>query len=301
MTSPQSLADFYREKLRQVPSSLNSSLGHFNVITLREFADTYARPIHYARKDYFKISLLTGRKKLTYADKLVVIERHALIFSNPLIPYTWDLLEAEQAGIFCIFTAAFFQQVGHLIHYPVFQPGQVPVFPLDDSQHQRLETLFLDMQQELHSDYAYKQDRLRNLAFELIHQGLKLSPARRVAPPEANADTRLTALFLELLARQFPLALAGRMALQTPASFATQLAVHPNHLNRALKNTTGKTTSQLLGERLAQEAAFLVQHTSWPLADIGWCLGFEDPSSFTHFFRKHFALAPRAFRQQQLV
>lgn len=303
MTSPQSLADFYREKLRQVPSTLENSLGHFNVITMHEFADKYARPLHYARKDYFKISLLTGRKKLTYADKLIVIERHALIFSNPLIPYTWDLLEEEQTGIFCIFTPAFFQQFGHITQYPVFQPGQVPVFTLTDAQQQALAAIFQDMRQELRSDYAYRHDRLRTLAFELVHQGLKLQPAAALAPPPtgASADQRLAALFAELLERQFPLAPAVPMRLQAPADFADQLAVHVNHLNRAVKTVTGKTTSQLLGERVAREAAFLLRHTHWPLADIAWGLGFAELSSFTHFFRKHFPLAPRAFRQQQLV
>jgi AraC family transcriptional activator of pobA len=301
MTSPQSLADFYREKLSYVPSTLESSLGHFNVFDMAEFSGQYARPVFYTRKDYYKISLLTGKKQLTYADKVIPIERHALIFSNPLIPYTWELREEAQSGFFCIFTQCFFQQFGHITQYPVFQPGHVPVFPLDDSQHQGLEKIYLDMRQELRSDYAYKQDRLRNLAFELIHQGLKMTPAPSVVPIGATADTRITTLFLELLERQFPLALSGQMALQSPAGFACQLAVHVNHLNRALKSTTGKTTSQLIGARTAQEAAFLVQHTTWPMADIAWCLGFEELSSFTHFFRKHFPLSPRAFRNQPLI
>lgn len=46
MTAPQSLADFYREKLSYVPSTLQSSLGHFNVFDMHEFAGKYARPLH---------------------------------------------------------------------------------------------------------------------------------------------------------------------------------------------------------------------------------------------------------------
>lgn len=301
MTSPQSLEDFYREKLRYVPSTLTSSLGHFNVFDMAEFSGPYATPIYYTRKNYFKISLLTGRKQLTYADKVVPIERHALIFSNPLVPYRWELLEEEQAGFFCIFTHSFFQQFGDINQYPVFRPGQVPVFPLTDAQQQALASIYLDMRQELRSDYAYKQDRLRNLAFELIHHGSKMAPALAAAPTDPNADTRITALFLELLERQFPLEPATRMPLQSPAAFASQLAVHVNHLNRALKAVTGHTTSQLLGERVAREAAFLLKHTSWLITEIAWGLGFDDLSSFTHFFRRYFPLSPRAFRTQPVV
>ncbi|NML65179.1 helix-turn-helix transcriptional regulator [Hymenobacter sp. RP-2-7] len=302
MQLTQSLEDFYRDRPQPDPALLRGMLGHFNVFDMAEFAGPYARPIHYARKDYYKISLLTGRKQLTYADKVINIERHALIFSNPLIPYGWELLEEAQSGIFCLFTADFFRQFGHIGQYPVFQPGRVPVFPLTDAQQVALGGIFEEMRRELRSDYAYRHDRLRNLAFELVHQGLKLAPATPAVPPAgASADARIATLFAELLERQFPLEPAAPLRLQTPADFADQLAVHVNHLNRALKAVTGRTTSQLLGARVAQEAAFLVQYSTWPLADIAWGLGFAEPSSFVHFFRRHFQLTPRAFRQQALV
>lgn len=265
------------------------------------FAGPLAQPIYYSRKDYFKISLLTGRKKLTYADKVITIPHHALIFSNPLIPYTWELLEELNTGYFCLFTAAFFHQFSQIQQYPVFQPGQVPVFPLDEDQHQAAQALFLTMRQELDSDYAYKHDRLCNLTFELIHQGLKLRPASVDPSIGGDADSRLTNLFNELLERQFPLEANAPMCLQTPSAFAAQLAVHVNHLNRTLKNVTGQTTSQLISQRMAREAAFLIKHSSWSLMDISWSLGFENLSSFSHFFRQHLGCSPRSFRQQTPV
>lgn len=44
-----------------------------------------------------------------------------------------------------------------------------------------------------------------------------------------------------------------QIAFRSPTEFADQLAVHVNHLNRALKETTGKTTSQVIAERVGQE------------------------------------------------
>lgn len=44
-----------------------------------------------------------------------------------------------------------------------------------------------------------------------------------------------------------------RPGLKTPAEFADQLAIHVNHLNRNVKS--GKTTSQVIAERIAQEAS----------------------------------------------
>ncbi|QJD80106.1 helix-turn-helix domain-containing protein [Spirosoma rhododendri] len=301
MESPQHLADFYRERLNYVPDTVTSVLGHLNVFDMADFSGPYAKPIFYTRKNYFKISLLTGKKKLSYADKVITIDQHALIFSNPLIPYNWELLEEAQSGFFCIFTQSFFAQFGGISQYPVFQPGQIPVFPLDDAQQRAIEPIYQDMLQEIRSDYAYKQDRLRNLAFELIHRGLKMTPATVATPSDTTANSRIAALFVELLERQFPLEPSAQMVLQTPSAFASQLAVHVNHLNRALKTVMGKTTSQVISERVASEAAFLLTHTTRPISEIAWCLGFDDPSSFVHFFKKAFAQPPRSFRNQSLV
>ena len=88
----------------------------------------------------------------------------------------------------------------------------------------------------------------------------------------------------------------AELRLRTALDYANHLAVHVNHLNRVLKEVTGKTTARLLAERLVQEAYALLRHTDWPVSRIGYCLGFEEPAHFTHFFRKNTGLAPTAAR-----
>jgi AraC family transcriptional activator of pobA len=61
-------------------------------------------------------------------------------------------------------------------------------------------------------------------------------------------------VFLTLLAGQFPIiSPQQRLGLRTAQAFADQLTVHVNHLNHTLKHVTGKTTTQLLAERVVQE------------------------------------------------
>jgi AraC family transcriptional activator of pobA len=45
-----------------------------------------------------------------------------------------------------------------------------------------------------------------------------------------------------------------------------------------------------------QEARALLQHTDWPVNLIGYCLGFEEPAHFSHFFKKNTGLPPLAVR-----
>ena len=70
MEKALSLADFYRIKLGILPSEIIGKIGQFNVFSL----DDYVHPDHtipYSRKDYYKISLISGSNTVHYADKTV--------------------------------------------------------------------------------------------------------------------------------------------------------------------------------------------------------------------------------------
>ena len=52
---------------------------------------------------------------------------------------------------------------------------------------------------------------------------------------------------------------------------------HPtsvNHLYRVLKVTTGKTTGEIIGSRISQEAKILLAQTQWNISEIAFSLGF---------------------------
>ena len=299
MEKTQTLEEFYLAKLDWMPNTLKKEIGHFNVFVLDPFVGPKAKPIPYSRKDYFKISLIVGKNRVHYADKSVEIENCGLLFANPLIPYNWEPLEGEQSGFFCIFTEEFFNQFGNIKEYPVFQPGTVPVFNLTPEQHQSIAAIFKQMLSGIGSDYAYKYDQMRNLVFQIIHQVQQMQPSMAKIYAGSNAAVRMSSLFMELLERQFPIESTGqRIIIKTPAEFADQLSVHVNHLNRSLKKITGKTTSQLIAERIAQEARGLLKHTNWNIAEISWSLGFDEPSHFIKFFKKNVAITPATFRTQ---
>ncbi len=296
MNKTETVEDFYQLKLNWMPDNLGKEMGHFNVFKLEDFVAKYAQSIPYNRKDFFKISLIIGRNQVHYADKTIEIEKQALFFANPQIPYNWEYLQEEQSGFFCIFTETFFHQFGNIKEYPVFKPGGNPIFFLSDKQMKRIKKIYLRIIKEIDSDYLYKYDLIRTLVFELIHLAQKMQPAT-VLYTNQNAATRVASLFMELLERQFPIeSPVQRIKLRSPVDFADQLAIHVNYLNRAMKETTGKTTSQAIGERIVQEAKALLMHSDWNISEIGYCLGFEEPPHFINFFKKHTHTTPKSFR-----
>ncbi len=296
MENTLTLEDFYQHKLNWMPDNLKKEIGHFNVFKLDDFTGACAKPIPYSRKDYFKISLIIGKNKVHYADKTIEMNTPALLFANPQIPYNWEPLEEEQSGFFCIFTDAFFNHFGNIKEYPVFKPGGNPIFFLTDDQLNAVRGIYLKMFGEIDSDYVYKYDVLRNLVFELIHAAMRMQPATTLYSTQ-NASARVSSLFMELLERQFPVeSPLQRISFRSAIDFANQLAVHVNHLNRALKDTTGKTTSQLIGERITQEARSLLKHTDWNISEIGYTLGFEELPHFINFFKKNTRVSPKSYR-----
>lgn len=298
MTKPQSLEEFYRHKKIEMPETLNPGLGHFNVFRMESYVGPDAKPLPYARKEFYKVSLIVGRNRYNFADKVIETAKYALMFANPQVPYMCEPMEEEQSGYFAIFTESFFPGLGatRLTDYPIFKPGGAPVMALPADQVPAIEAIFEKMLAEKDSDYQYKYDLLRSYLTELIHIGMKLQPQQSVQY-NSNASNRIANLFEDLLERQFPIeSMQQQVNFRTANDYALQLSIHVNHLNKALKDTKGKSTSELISDRIVQEAKMLLKHTTWNISEIGYCLGFLEPAHFNNFFKKKTQLTPRSFR-----
>jgi AraC-like DNA-binding protein len=157
--------------------------------------------------------------------------------------------------------------------------------------------IFERMLEEINSEYIHKYDVLRNLVFELLHFAMKIQPTANYNKQQINASKRISVLFLELLERQFPIdETHQRINLRSASEFAYQLNIHVNHLNRAIKETTQKTTSQVIAERILQESKILLKHSNWSVAEIAYSLGFTEVTHFNNFFKKNVQLSPLKFR-----
>jgi hypothetical protein len=157
------LEGFYEQTSRLIPEGINKEIGHFNVFKTDDVvAQNKKRSVPvmpYNRRAYYKISIISGRNKAEYADKVVDIEKNALLFATPKIPYNWVPLDDNQSGYFCIFTDEF------LIHsksgvvlddLPIFRPGGYPIFLVTDEEAAEIGFIFSKMYKEISSDYVFK-------------------------------------------------------------------------------------------------------------------------------------------------
>ncbi|WP_407430650.1 helix-turn-helix domain-containing protein [Arcticibacter sp.] len=295
MPVTESLEAFYARKFDKTPLLSQNGAGDFNVFRL---TDSRSVPAPYTRYDFYKIMLIRGKHRCHYADKSISLEGSTLLFFNPALPYRFERLDEQATGFFCVFKESFYSEaLRNGIHdLSVFAPGARPVFQLNESQDQEVTTLFEKMLTEMNSDYRFKFDLLRNQVSELIHFAMKMEPNEQLYHhPDTNA--RITSIFTDLLERQFPIESPEQcIMIRSASDFAEKLALHVNHLNRAVRLTTGKTTTAHIAERVAAEATALLRHTTWSVSEISYSLGFSQPSHFSYFFKKKTKVTPTSIR-----
>ncbi|MCP9770486.1 AraC family transcriptional regulator [Lacihabitans sp. LS3-19] len=301
MDNKETLEEFYKRKFDWIPDRLKNNIGHFNVFKHEIVESSKARNLPYKRRDFYKVMYVLGDIEIQYADRVIKVKNQALFFSNPHIPYKCENLERIIEGSYCIFNQDFFQRFGDLNQYSVFQPTGNHVFELTEEQGELVRPIFAKMFEEINSEYVHKYDVLRNLVFELLHFAMKMEPAslleKHMGGQQIKASQRISTIFLELVERQYPIdENHPSIKLRSASEFAEQLNVHVNHLNRAVKEITQKTTTQIIAERLLQEAKIMLKQSNWNISEIAYALGFTEVTHFNNFFKKHLGISPSKFR-----
>lgn len=251
------------------------------------------------RRDYYKVSLMTIKSRLHYAHESLDLDGTYLFFSNPHVPYWMEKLATYDHGYTCIFTEEFIKSLDRLEslqHSPLFKIGSTPLFKLNDEQAVFMTGVFRSMFKEQQADYKFKGELIRTYIQLVIHYVLRLQPSNKFFEHK-NAASRITSQFLGQLEQLFPIESPQQtLPLKTAQEFADRLAVHVNHLNKAVKDVTGKSPSIHISARITNEAKALLQHTNWSVADIAYSLGFAYPTYFNNFFKKQTGYTPLACR-----
>lgn len=105
-----------------------------------------------------------------------------------------------------------------------------------------------------------------------------------------GADLDYTLLFKDLLNGNYK-------TLKSVNGYASQINVSEKRLTRATTKSVGKTPKELIDERVMLEAKRLLVHTNQPIKQIGFELGFEEPTNFIKYFKKHANQTPVEFRE----
>jgi AraC family transcriptional activator of pobA len=104
-----------------------------------------------------------------------------------------------------------------------------------------------------------------------------------------DAGVQIFRRFASVLERDFA-------AHHDAAHYADELAMPPAALSQTLNRVIGRSTKELITDRVMLEAARLLRFTDQTMGEIAYATGFSDPLYFSRAFKRHNGHAPSAYR-----
>ncbi|MET7030632.1 AraC family transcriptional regulator [Sediminicola luteus] len=218
-----------------------------------------------------------------------------VFFLKPGQTHFWKF-ETQPEG-FIIFHSQEFYELKFLEHklnsFPFFYSYQnPPVLELEPKQLYELNLKF----QEAYIEYL-KANLLRELKIVncLNHIYIELTRAYTV---NINLEKLNSSNYSGILETLENLINTHFYKEKFPKFYAYELNITTKHLNRVVKKTINKTTSQLISERIILEAKRLIVHSHDNLSNIAYTLEFSDYAYFSKFFKSKTGMTPLDFRKK---
>lgn len=115
---------------------------------------------------------------------------------------------------------------------------------------------------------------------------------RAIATPANNRQEELFHLFLQLLEENY-------LRERNTGFYASKLCISPKYLSSIIKEQSGKTCADWIGEYISFNARGLLKDSTLSIKQISDRLGFPSQSVFGRFFKKVNGVSPKVFRNQQ--
>lgn len=134
-------------------------------------------------------------------------------------------------------------------------------------------------------------DILQNLLHNFLLNAERVRRRQNFTEIKKSADLDVVILFKDLLEKNFK-------TQKQVAFYAKEITTTDRRLNAATTKVLGKTPKEIIDDRVMLEAKRLLAHTVNSIKEIGYFLGFEEPTNFIKYFRKHQSDTPAQFREQ---
>lgn len=162
-----------------------------------------------------------------------------------------------------------------------------PVMDILEADFNELKSILTSIQ------YEFDQKKIRKNEIILMQLKVFLMKSSRLAGDILDVKKNKKNLILNFLGLVEEL-----YNKNTPvSSYAEKLKITTTYLNRLVNEVYGKSVSEFINERIALEAKRIIRLSEKSVKEISFELGFEDPSYFSRFFKKHVNLTPNQYRK----
>lgn len=168
--------------------------------------------------------------------------------------------------------------------------GCAPVIHLAEDEVEHL-SLLCDLlcRQLKQRSRPYGGTALASLCETIFYTTLGIYSTRLGQAPGQSRREELLSRFIELLESNFT-------SQRTVKFYADRLCVTPKHLSAVVKESSGKTASDWIDQRVILEAKQLLRSTGMNVQEISAALNFANQSFFGKYFKHLTGMSPRDYR-----
>lgn len=199
-------------------------------------------------------------------------------------------------GVVVLFNASFLvdeeSSESIFLKYNVFNAyDSLPYYKVSEAEAQRLMAIVEDMDKEYSLTGAFAHRDYMQYLVRLFLIRVQRCGERKEIPPlyVSSVANRTFVRFRQLLEQNFRRA-------HTVQEYADMLNISVRTLSKYVGQSTYRTPLQMINDRIVLEAKRQLQHTSMSVKEIGYGLGFDDPSYFVKFFKRLSGRMPTEFR-----
>lgn len=172
-----------------------------------------------------------------------------------------------------------------------FSHKNTPSLNLEPDAIKTLELNFKDINNEYYNEFPYKKQKIASLINTTY-----IDLARHYNTVSSSKNTT-SVTYIETL-RALEKVIEMYYKTEKSATFyANALHISPKHLNRIAKATLGKTTTDLITERVILESKRLIVHSKNTLQTISEVLGYQDYAYFSRVFKQKTNITPLEFKK----
>lgn len=265
-------------------------LFHFNRV--EDMKDKIIFPLPPHRKTVYDFIFLTAGNSVRSKGLQDYSFSANMFFFLPAYQIsTHEFLSDDAQGFFCHFDTEIFNE--HFPHnhifdfFPFLKFLSEPVVEIDKNT----KPFIINILERLENEYANNTLKNFNVVsaylFTLFTEVLQFSKSDSI---KKNASARITESYKNALSQHI-------YTKQRTSDYASLLAIAPDHLNKCVKSTTGKSAQDLLTEMLLLEAKVLLRQTTLSISEVAFKLSEKNPSDFSRFFKSKTGLTPKEYKK----
>ncbi len=247
--------------------------------------------------DFYEILFVTqGKGVYTIDFEEYEIKPDAIFFLSPGQIHELELSDDVQGYIF-LFSSSFYHfnktNPYKLFELPFFYTlgkDTPPLYLASKTDHITLSELFKNAIYENDHQLTDKEEAVRALLDLILIQCNRIYPVQN-QEEKLQKSRILVKRFKQLIEEKCQENLAVK-------DYASLLSVTANHLSETVKLVTGRTSTDLINDRMLMEIKRMLVHTNYTVSEIAYRLNFADQSYFSKYFKKLSSFTPLDYRQK---